>query len=181
MGLKPLLVTIISAITLADAASVPRVDVTEASGVYSVTASFAVSEPPETVMAVLSDYERIPSYVPDMKISKIIERSATGMVVEQQAVSKFMMFTKRVYLLLDVREGHGSIQFTDRCGKSFSAYSGAWLVSQHDSLTVVDYQLRARPTFEVPAFVLKRLLKRDSAQLIERIKAEISGRANRRK
>lgn len=181
MGMKLMLAALMSAITLADPASVSRVEVTEAGGVYHVTASFAVNEPPEAVMAVLSDYERIPSYVPGMEVSKVIERTATGMVVEQQAVSKFMMFATRVHLLLEVREGHGSIHFNDRCGKSFSTYAGSWLVSQHDSLTVVDYQLRATPTFELPAFVLKHVLKRDSTQLIERIKAEISAQANRRK
>jgi hypothetical protein len=179
--MKLMLAIMVSALTLADPASVTRVEVTEAGGVYSVTASFAVSESPESVMAVLSDYERIPSYVPDMEISRIVARSEAGMMVEQQAVSKFMMFAKRVHLLLDVREGAGTLRFTDRCGKSFSAYSGSWLVGRRDSLTVVDYQLRATPTFEVPTFVLKRLLKRDSAELIERIKVEITAHANRRK
>jgi ribosome-associated toxin RatA of RatAB toxin-antitoxin module len=178
---KVMLAAIISALTLAaDPAGVARVDVTETGGVYSVTAAFAVSYPPEAVMAVLTDYERIPAYVPDMEISKVIERTAAGMLVEQQAVSKFMMFSKRVHLLLEVREGRDTIHFSDRCGKSFSAYDGSWMVSQHDSLTVVDYQLRAKPMFEVPPFVLKRLLKRDSAQLIERIKAQIAERANQR-
>lgn len=181
MATNVIFVAIIGAITLADPASVSRVDVTEAGGVYRVTAAFAVSEPPDVVMSVLTDYERIPAYVPDIEISRVIERTATGMMVEQQAVSKFMMFSKRVHLLLEVREGQGIVHFSDRCGESFTAYAGSWMVSQHDSLTVIDYQLRATPTFEVPAFVLKRLLKRDSALLIERIKVEIHERANRRK
>jgi hypothetical protein len=91
-----------------------------------------------------------------------------------------MMFSKRVHLLLDVRQNPGSVTFRDRCGKSFVSYEGAWLISQHDGLTVVDYQLNAKPAFEVPGFVLKRLLKRDAGQLIDRIKAEIASRADRR-
>jgi hypothetical protein len=74
-----------------------------------------------------------------------------------------------------------SIRFRDRCGKSFTSYQGGWNISQHDSLTVVDYQLKANPSFDVPAFVLKRLLQRDSALLIDRIKAEIASRDSRRK
>lgn len=170
-----------SASPRADSPATPRIDVSEAGGAYTVTAAFAVSEPPEAVMAVLTDYERIPTYVPDMEISRIVERHASGMIVEQQALSKFMMFSKRVHLLLDIHEGHGSIRFSDRCGRSFSAYAGSWTVSQHDSLTVVDYELRATPNFDVPSFVLKRLLKRDSALLVARLKAEISERAHRRK
>lgn len=180
MAMKVMLAAIIGAITLADPASVSRVDVTEAGGVFRVSASFTINQPADAVMAVLTDYERIPQYLPDIEISRVIERTPGGMMVEQQAVSKFMLFSKRVHLLLDVRQDEGTIRFSDHCGKSFSAYTGSWIVTQHDSLTVVDYQLSAKPTFEVPRFVLKRLLKRDSAQLIDRIKAEIAGRAVRR-
>jgi carbon monoxide dehydrogenase subunit G len=171
-----MLIAISGALTLAGSAAVSRVDVTESGGVYHVTAAFAVSASPQAVMAVLTDYERIPTYVPDMEISRVIERTSGGAVVEQQAVSRFMLFSKRVHLLLEVREDDGLLRFRDRCGKSFAEYGGSWTVSQQDSLTVVDYRLDAKPMFEVPAFVLKRLLKRDAALLIDRIKTEIAAR-----
>ena len=165
----------------ADPVSAPRVSVTETGGVFTVTAAFAVTEAPQTVIAVLTDYARIPEYMPDVQVSKVLERTPTGVVVEQQAVSRFLMFSKRVHLVLDVREDAGLIRFRDRCRSSFESYEGAWTISQHDSLTVIDYQLSAQPSFEVPAFVLKRLLKRDAAQLIDRITDEIALAANRRK
>lgn len=157
------------------------VTVTETNGVYSVTASFAVSEPAQTVIAVLTDYDRIPKFMPDVQLSRVIERTPTGVVVEQKAVSRFMMFSKTVHLVLEVQEQGQSIRFRDRCRGSFTTYHGGWTITQHDSMTVVDYQLTAKPSFEVPGFVLKRLLKRDSGVLIDRIKAEISDRANRRR
>lgn len=153
-----------------------RVVVSESDGVFSVTAAFAVTESPQTVMAVLTDYARIPKFVPDVQHSRVLERSGATAVVEQEAVSRFMLFSKRVHLILDIREDAGSIRFRDRCGKSFTSYEGSWIISEHDSVTVVDYRLSAKPSFEVPAFVLKRLLKRDAAQLIERIKGEIAAR-----
>ena len=85
-----------------------------------------------------------------------------------------------MHLVLEVREDADSIRFRDRCGRSFVSYEGAWLISEHDGLTVVDYQLSARPSFDVPVFVLKRLLQRDAAQLIDRIKAEIAAAGDRR-
>ena len=157
-----------------------RVDVSESGGVYRVTAAFAVSEAPHDVITVLTDYARIPEFMPDVQSSKVLERTASGAVVEQVAVSKFMLFSKRVHLVLDVREDAGSIRFKDRCGRSFAEYEGEWIISEHDSVTVVDYRLTARPSFEVPAFVLKRLLKRDAAQLIDRLRAEIALHAARR-
>lgn len=165
----------------APALEVPVVTVTEVAGLFSVSASFAVPESPQSVIAVLTDYERIPRFMPDMQISKVLERTPNGAVVEQQAISRYMLFSKTVHLVLEVHESDGGIRFRDRSGKSFESYQGAWTVSQHDSLTVVDYQLSARPSFEVPSFMLKRLLKRDSADLIDRIRAEIALRENRRR
>lgn len=165
----------------APAFQLPVVHVTEEDGVFSVSAAFAVTESPQSVIAVLTDYERIPRFMPDMQVSKVLERTAGGAVVEQQAISRFMLFSKTVHLVLDVQESDGGIRFRDRSGKSFESYHGAWTISQHDSLTVVDYQLSARPSFDVPVFMLKRLMKRDSAQLIDRIKAEITLRENRRR
>ena len=68
---------------LAVADSTTRVDVSEANGVYRVAASFAVSQSAEDVMAVLTNFERIPLYVPDMEISRVVERSADGMIARR--------------------------------------------------------------------------------------------------
>lgn len=164
-------------VLFADPPSTPRIEVIESGGVYTVTAAFAVAESPQTVMKVLTDYARIPRFMPDVEISRVLERTATGAIVEQEAVSRFMLFVKRVHLVLDVREEAASLRFRDRCGQSFKSYEGAWTLSEADSVTVVDYQLSARPSFEVPGFLLKRLLKRDALVMIERLRAEIEGRS----
>jgi carbon monoxide dehydrogenase subunit G len=169
-----------SRVLLADPQDVPRVEVVETGGLYTVTASFAVPATAGTVMAVLSDYARIPKYMPDVQVSRVIERTADGAVVEQEAVTRFMLFSKRIYLLLDVREEASALRFSDQGRRSFATYHGAWVLTESDSLTVVDYQLSAKPSFEVPGFVLKRLLKRDAAQLIDRIKVEIAAHRNGR-
>lgn len=175
------LIAMAGGMPLASADGEPAVTVTEVNGVFTVTAAFAVTESPQSVIDVLTDYDRIPKFMPDVQVSRVVERTATGVVVEQQAVSRFMLFSKSVHLLLDIQENGTAIRFRDRSGKSFSSYQGGWSISQHDSLTIVDYQLTAKPTFEVPAFVLKRLMKRDSTLLIDRIKAEITARENRRR
>jgi hypothetical protein len=63
-------------------------------------------------------------------------------------------------------------------GKSFARYEGGWTIGERDGKTHVTYELSAKPSFDVPEFLLKRLLKRDATQMIERLKAEIGSRAN---
>ena len=118
-------------------------------------------------MAVLTDYERIPQFMPDMEISRVLERTASGAVVEQEAVSRFMLFSKRVHLVLDVVEDKSGDSLPRSLRQELrDLFRAPGPSAQHDSLTrrrlSADGQAdRSR----CPAFVLKRLLKRDAAQL----------------
>lgn len=154
----------------------PEVRVREERGTYTVTARFEVPQAPGVVLAVLSDYEAIPRFMPDVRASKVLERSPGRIVVEQRAVSKFMMFSREVHLVLDVTETPGSLTFKDRSGRSFKSYDGAWRVEAKGDGTLVTYELAAEPAFDVPEFILKRLLRRDSVQLIGRLRTEFASR-----
>ena len=184
MVMRRALLTMVAAlaatVVFASATEAPRIDVVETAGRYRVTASFIVAAPQAAVAAVLTDYERIPEFMPDVKSSQVLSRSGDGLVVEQEATARFMMFTKKVHLLLEVSEDGGSIRFRDRCGKSFTTYEGAWHLNSTGGHTTVVYELTAQPTFDVPAFVLKRLFKRDAGLLIARLKAEIGARGDLR-
>ena len=154
----------------------PRVSVQETGGIYSVLATFSVSQPAAAVMSVLSDYDRIPRFMPDVRSSTVLERSDGHAVVEQEAVAKFLMFSKRIHLVLEVDETPGSLRFRDRCGASFSRYEGGWTLTETGDRTLIAYELTAHPSFDVPEFLLTRLLKRDSTRMIQRLQAEIAVR-----
>ena len=162
---------------VAGAQSGPAVSVSEAGGVYSVNASFTVPHEAAFVLATLTDYAAIPRFMPEVRSSAVIERGDDRVVVEQEAVARFLMFSKKVHLVLDVRQEGTTIRFRDRCGKSFSRYEGAWVVVEREGRTDVTYQLQAQPAFDVPDFLLKRLLRRDATQTIERLQIEIGARA----
>jgi ribosome-associated toxin RatA of RatAB toxin-antitoxin module len=155
----------------------PPVTVAEDNGIFSVTATFTVPQAGSFALAALTDYAQIPRFMPEVRTSNVIERADDRAVVEQEAVARFMMFSKRVHLVLEIHEERGTIRFRDRCGKSFARYEGVWTIAERDGTTHVTYELSAKPSFDVPEFLLKRLLKRDASQMIERLKAEIAARA----
>ena len=154
----------------------PGLNVREQGGVYSVSAEFSVPQPSSVAFAVLTDYEQIPRFMPGVTTSIVRERSAERVVIEQEAVSRMMMFSKRVFLLLEVNEEANLLRFRDSAGRSFSLYEGAWRLSQVDGQTAIRYELRATPKFDVPGFLLKRLLTRDAKMMIERLRHEIAVR-----
>ena len=153
------------------------VSVTEDQGLYSVSARFTVIHPTAVVFAVLTDYEGIPRFMPEVRSSVVLERREGGALVEQEAVARLLMFSKRIHLVLDVREDLGGIRFEDRCTKSFTHYKGSWTITERDGETVIGYELAARPAFDVPEFLLKKLLKRDAVQMIEHLRVEIGARS----
>src|SRR5687767_5547300 len=112
--------------TMTETGPAPTVTVREERGVYSVSARFYVPEPPAVALAVLTDYENIPRFLPDIRSSIVRERSTGGAVVEQEAVSGTMGFSKKVHLLLVIAESADAIRFHDRCGRSFETYRGSW-------------------------------------------------------
>lgn len=163
---------------VAPAGAQPRSDVTvhESGGIYRVAATFSVSQPAAVAMGVLADYDQIPRFMPDVRTSTVLERDDNYAVVEQEAVAKFLMFSKRIHLVLEVHQAPGTLRFRDRCGESFSSYEGHWTVTEVGGRTQVAYELTARPAFEVPEFLLRRLLKRDSTRMIQLLAAEIAAR-----
>ena len=165
--------------TAADPRSPPQVSVLEVRGTYSVVARFDVPQDAGAALAVLSDYERIPRFMPDVRTSVILERTPGRVLIEQEAVSQFLMFSKTMHLVLDVTEDGDTIRFVDRCGKSFTRYQGIWRVMQKDGATSISYELTAQPAFDVPGFMLKRLLKRNSLEMIDRLRREIAERSER--
>ena len=155
----------------------PVISVRETSGTYVVAARFNVPAPTSVVREVLTDYANIPRFMPGVRTSEVLERDDGYARVEQEAISKFMLFSKRVHLVLDVDEGAGVIRFRDRCKRSFVQYEGAWVMTEQDGRTEITYELNAQPAFSVPEFVLRRLLNRDARVMIERLRAEIAARA----
>ncbi len=164
---------------LAATAPPPPPDVTVAArdGLYHVTATFRVSQPASVAFAVLTDYERIPRFMPDVRKSQILERREHTTIVEQEAVARVMLFSRRVHLVLEIEEAPNAIRFRDRCGQSFEHYDGVWTLSEAAGQVDISYTLAAKPTFDVPEFLLTRLLKRDAQTMIDRLRSEIARRA----
>ena len=154
----------------------PQVSVREHGGIYSVEAHFHVPQPLPAALAVLTDYEAIPRFMPGVTTSVVRERSPERVVVAQEAVSRMMMFSKRVHLLLEVTEEPNTLRFRDSGGQSFTVYEGAWQLTPVGEQTALTYELRAQPKFDVPSFLLKRLLTRDAKTMIERLRGEIARR-----
>jgi carbon monoxide dehydrogenase subunit G len=164
---------LVARVAAAPSAEGPVLSVRDERGTYIVSARFSVVEPPDTVRAVLTNYEEIARFMPGVQTSRVLERGEGYVRVEQEAVSKFLMFSKRVHLVLDVTEDADAIRFRDQGGRSFERYEGTWMIAGRGERTDIEYLLTAKPAFDVPGFVLRRLLDRDARAMIDGLRAEL--------
>ena len=128
--------------------------------------------------AVLTDYEHIPRFMPDVRAAGARAHGHRRLVVEQEAIGAVLILleARSTWSSLS-RQAAGTIRFRDRCGQSFDVYDGGWtLTSPQTGGTTIEYVLTAKPAFDVPEFLLKRLLKRDSTEMIRRLQTEIASR-----
>jgi ribosome-associated toxin RatA of RatAB toxin-antitoxin module len=146
---------------------------------YRVSATFEAPQAAAVARAVLTDYEGIPRFMPDVRASRVVSRDPDGVVVEQEAVARVLFFSKKVHLRLVVQETSETIAFRDTCGRSFTRYEGTWTLREAGGRAVIGYELTARPAFDVPDFILTRLLRRDADRLIANLRAEMAARAGR--
>src|SRR5438132_22922 len=116
------------AVAHGDAAPAPNgvvASVTHGPEGFEVDGRFRVAAPPEVVWAVLTDYEAIPKFVSSMHESRIRERSADRLVVEQVAVARLFLFKRQLRTTLEVREAPpGLIRFEDIQHQDFERYQG---------------------------------------------------------
>jgi ribosome-associated toxin RatA of RatAB toxin-antitoxin module len=83
---------------------VDRLSVDSAAGGFVIQASAEVESDLATAWATLSDYDRLPEFVPDLSESRTVSRSGMQAVVRQVGRVSFGPFFRTVRLLLSVRE-----------------------------------------------------------------------------
>jgi ribosome-associated toxin RatA of RatAB toxin-antitoxin module len=69
-----------------------------------VHAQAVVNAPLSIIWNTLTDYERLPDFVPGLKKSKVISRRGSTVVVEQSGEARFLMFTFPIDVTLEAVE-----------------------------------------------------------------------------
>ena len=93
---------------LAPAAALAAEDVaveTERQGdVVEVRARATLEAPHAVILATLTDYERLPEFVPGLRSSRVLERRGPAAVVHQQGEARFLFFTHPIDVVVESTE-----------------------------------------------------------------------------
>lgn len=86
------------------AATGVQVATTRAGDVIAVHAQATLHAPLATVWGTLTDYERLPEFVPGMKTSRVIARKGATATVAQTGEARFLFFTEPIEVTVESAE-----------------------------------------------------------------------------
>ena len=158
----------------------PEVTMTTRSGFYEVRGEFRTRAPLDTAWAVLTDYERIGSFVSSIWRSEVLSRHGDSLRVRQAATVSVFLFRRTAHVVLAVREQpRQRIDFVDVSGEDFRKYVGAWTLDANGDSTMVGYALDAAPRSGAPSWLSRSVLTHTTSDLLAQVYAEIERRAAR--
>jgi ribosome-associated toxin RatA of RatAB toxin-antitoxin module len=138
-----------------------------------VQGEIRIEAPQEEVWKVLTDYNNLAKFVPNMQKSRLLASDADGTLkLEQVSTWRFLLFKKKVRVLLRVFEHHPDRIAFSQIDGDFHTYSGAWDIDKVDEAIRLRITLRVRPAFFAPGFFLDRIARESAEQALGVIRSE---------
>ncbi len=146
--------------------------------VYAVSASASVSTAPAQVWQVLTDYERMPEFVPDLETASVLAREDNEVLLDQTGLARLLFLSRPIHLVVRVTEqAPTSIDIALVAG-DMKYYVCHWELQAlaPSGGTRVLYSGKLAPAFYVPDLLGPAIVRAD----VERMMAALVARLERR-
>ena len=122
---------------------------------------------------VLTDYDNLAKFIPNLTLSRVTARSAEGVTVEQKGEARLLVFSFPIEVKLAIAESPPTKVVSRAIGGSFRELSGTYLVEEQGGRISLRYSGRMAPGFFVPpligTWVLRNNVETTFAALVEEI------------
>jgi len=140
----------------------------------TVTASAEMQVDPSTVWHVISDYDHLAEFIPDMRSSRLIQRDGDQVLVEQTGVFGILFFQQHIEVKLAVVEFPLQRIVAHAIGGNLKELEGHYELESLPAGTIrLSYSGRLVPDFPVPPIVgnimVRRLLARQFTAMVREI------------
>lgn len=130
-----------------------------------ITAKVAISRPPELVWKVLTNYEALPDFIPNLAKSKLLEHPNGGIRVEQVGSQRLLNFNFSARVVLDLEEKFPKQINFQMVEGDLKAYSGSWQLQPFlvgdQKATNLTYSIFILPKRTMPVGIIEKRLSSD--------------------
>jgi ribosome-associated toxin RatA of RatAB toxin-antitoxin module len=150
----------------------PLVAIKRVDSIIEVHASITIPVKPCVVYAVLTDYDKLPDYIPGILESHAERISNNRVKVRQAGTVKVMFFNVRMETLQEIEEVPKERLIFKQIEGDLKSYRGEWNLSEVRNGTQLDYN--AALTFKqfVPMFIAKSTLEQQMLKQFSAIARE---------
>jgi len=178
----------------AAAAAQPQISVRREADAYVVQAEAELAADRRTAWLTVSDYERLPQFVPGIRSVRVLARVASGgterLLVEQSGEFRWLWFTQPVQVWLDVtHEAPERVLARSVLPSGISAerstlrdFEGSYVLSEiAGSRTRLVYRARLEPAQPLPPLLGTVILRQAIGEQFRALVDEIERRAARQR
>jgi ribosome-associated toxin RatA of RatAB toxin-antitoxin module len=136
---------------------------------------------PQQVWRVLTDYERLPEFVPDLVSSKVVSRTPQEILLEQHSKAGFLFVSHSIHMLVRVEERPFSAVDVALVSGDMRRYSGRWTMEAYTQNGVagtrIGFHGTMEPDFFVPPLISKPIVLANVRRMVAAVVAEIERRS----
>jgi ribosome-associated toxin RatA of RatAB toxin-antitoxin module len=157
--------------------SVNRVD-QDNHHMYEVDATGTVAAPLPKVWRILTGYERMAEFVPDMESCRVLSRNGNEVIIEQFGVARLLFMSKTIHLIVRAIEQPMSAIDISLISGDMKHYESRWelIPVPETGGTKIVYKGRLMPNFYVPGILGSKMIRGD----IERMMSAVLARLDRK-
>ena len=156
------------------ALTVDRVAGADGVKIYQITSSGAVNAAPAVVWRILTDYDRMAEYVPDLASARVVSRSGDKVLIEQRGGVRFLLFSHPIHLVVQAHEQAPRQIDVTLVEGDMLVYRASWeLTALPTGGTRVQYNAAIAPKFYVPAMIGTSLVRKDIANMMAAVLARL--------
>lgn len=163
----------------------PKLDVSvrrveqDAMHMYEVDATGVVQASPATVWKILTAYERMDEFVPDLESCRVLSRNGNEAIIEQFGTARFLFVTRGIHLVVRATETPMTSIDIALISGDMKHYESHWelVPIPETGGTRVVYSGKMVPDFYVPGFLGAKMVRSD----IERMMSAVLVRLDRKR
>lgn len=130
-----------------------------------ITAKIQISHPVEQVWQVLTDYQALADFIPNLTQSRLLKHPTGGIRLEQVGSQRFLRLNFSARVVLDLEENFPDEINFNMVEGDLKAFIGSWQLKPYStsgkSGTSLYYTVRVRPKRTMPVVVIEHRLSSD--------------------
>ncbi|MBD2136580.1 SRPBCC family protein [Anabaena sp. FACHB-1237] len=130
-----------------------------------IIAKIKIPHPMEKVWQILTDYESLPDFIPNLAQSRLLDHPDGGIRLEQVGSEKLLNFKFCARVVLDLQELFPQLIKFNMVEGDFKSFTGNWCLEPYctndEQGTTLCYTIQLLPKLSMPISIIERRLKKD--------------------